>query len=156
MLSYNVFLEKRKEMVKFYKLRNLLSGVLCAWLSLEFLLLFSNPVYGFVIASTAGLCLFIFIMKVRGYNTLKKYNKHLHEYIRESISLARKDADYSVLNELINSKYYDHCVFVLSQFPLSSIQYEKINDKKIKEDVEHLKDLNLSEKDLLKMTLGDF
>lgn len=116
----------RKNINKSFRQRNMFTVFCCVLLAIS-LINYSSTLYGVIISVSVSFCLAIFIVKIRIVKDVDKSNKSLHLTIEAAIKEARLNDNYSLLNELLDSKYNSHVVLIMSRLPLESFNLTKLS-----------------------------
>ena len=155
MQSFNEFVHSRKHLNLNFKLRNFISFLLFSYLSYSILKAI-NPqspegaTFSLIGLVSLTLCLTIVSVKIRYAQMLQENNQSLHEYIGEAIKKARMENDYSILNQLLDSKYSVHTILAMSRFPEESFDYAPLSKwVKLKDAMLYFRKNQMKEEDLL-------
>lgn len=133
MIDFQTFMDSRKNLNFAFKIRNLISVILFAFLSYSIFNAvkpsLSSPelILGLFMACVSlTLALSIISIKLRTVIETRKNNEALHGYMQEAVSIARQKGDYSVVNNLLDSKYSVHMILVMSKFPIQSLDFSQL------------------------------
>lgn len=134
MVDFQTFMDSRKYLNFSFKMRNLVSFILFSFLAYSIFNTIkpslSSPelILGLFMACVSlTIALSIISVKIRAVIETRRNNESLHGYMQEAISLARLKGDYSVVNQLLDSKYSVHMILVLSKFPISSLDFNQMS-----------------------------
>lgn len=157
MKSFNEFVNSRKNINLFFKIKNTISFSLIVILVISCYQTFSQPLVNplhkmilLVISVSLGLALSILITKLRLYREVQNNMVSLKEYITESILEARKNGNYTTLNQLLDSKYSVHTILAMSHYQESCFDFQELSKwVKLKEAMSYFKQHNFKESDLM-------
>ena len=154
MLTYQDVIEQRHDLQRDYRFRNLLSCALighAVYCAFQAFLPAKHPIATLVVGatiSTAGLCVAIFIMRLRQLQFSRKDESSLMESISQAILQARRDGDYTLLNQMLDSKYSCHTILKMSELPEGAFNYSELSKwVKLKDAMAYFKENKITVKD---------
>lgn len=154
MLTYQEFINERHSLQREYRIRNLLSCSLiayAAYCAFQAFIPSVHPLATLTIGAmiiTVALCLAIFVMKLRQLQFSRKDESSLMDSIGEAIVQARLHGDYTLLNQLLDSKYSCHTILKMSALPEGAYNYEELKKwVKLKAAMQYFREKKITIKD---------
>lgn len=154
MLTYQHVINERHGLEREYRIRNLLSCALIAYAAYCAFQSFtpaSHPIMTLIIGSTiitSALCIAIVIVRLRQLQFTRKDESSLMDSIVQAIVQARLHGDYTLLNQMLDSKYSCHTILKMSELPEGAYKYEELSKwVKIKQAMQHFREHKITVKD---------
>lgn len=154
MLTYQEVINQRHSLDREYKIRNLLSCALiiyAAYCAFQAFTPSIHPIVTLLVGATiitAAFCVTITIVKLRQLQFTRKDESSLMESISQGIVQARLHGDYTLLNQLLDSKFSCHTILKMSELPEGAYNYEELSKwVKLKPAMQYFREQKITVKD---------
>lgn len=154
MLTYQEIVTQKKQLEREYQIRNLFSCLLigyAAYTACDTFLSNQHPMITLIAGAfilTSAFCLAVVIVKLRQLQFTRKDEKSLMESIGQGILQARRDGDYTLLNQLLDSSFSCHTILKMSELPEGSYNYQELSKwVKLKDAMKYFREHKITVKD---------
>lgn len=158
MLTYQEVINQQKSLELKYRIRNTLSCIFiiyAAYLAFQNFLPASHPILTLMIGATiftTAMCTAIMMVKFRQVYFTREHESSLMECISEGIVQARLHSDYTLLNQLLDSKFSCHTILKMSELPEGAYNYEELSKwAKLKSAMAYFREKEITVKDFYNM-----